>query len=71
MIVKFKFSLEVPLKDSTYWEDIRDLENKLMRALVEICQDCPDLMPQLRVVGDRLEHDQEEIKSRPESRNQK
>lgn len=65
MIVKFKFSLEVPLKDSTYWEDIRDLERNLMQALVEACRNCPDLTPQLRVVGDRLEHDQEEIKSRP------
>lgn len=66
MIVKFKFSLEVPLRDSTYWEDIRDLENNLMQALVTACRESPHLTPQLRILGSQLEHDQEEIKSRPE-----
>lgn len=66
MIVKFKFSLEVPLKDSAYWEDVLDLQNKLMQSLVEICRESQMLTPQLRVVGDAITHDQEEIKSRPE-----
>lgn len=67
MKVKFNFHIECPLKDNTFWEDIRQLEVDLMNAIIEKYRENPYCAEvRCAAYSDRLEHDQEEIKSRPE-----
>ena len=65
MKIKLNIHLELPIKDSAFWQDIKELEAQLMDAAIQKYRESP-FCGEIRctVYSDRLEHDQEEIKSR-------
>ncbi len=63
MILSFKFEIEVPVKSSAFWEDIKKLETDIFETIAKTIRDSDLMTPQLRITGE-MKHDAEEIKKR-------